>query len=116
MQCISPGLLVGAVLLTLITVGGVIHLFNFMLLEVYPNNMRVVAVGIIYTGVFLGKLYGPYVDFLVHFGTIKSVYAVFYVLSATVAILFYKVTIDDISNIRDTTMSYRVGEETVVNS
>ena len=102
----------------MVAVGGITHVFNVLLVEIYPVSLQGNAIGIVGIGVFLGKLYGPYVDFLIKFGTIQSVYAVFYVLSATVSIILHHARIDDINKVRDIhfDMSYNVDEESVVQS
>ena len=87
MQCFMTGLLLAGALLSMIVVGAILHIQTLLIIEMFPTYVRGTAFGVIYAATFLGTLYGPYVDVLISAGSLKSVYAVFFVLSATTAVL-----------------------------
>ena len=87
MQCFKTGLLLFSVLVTMVVVGAILQIHTLLLIELFPTYVRGAAFGVVYAAAFLGTLYGPYVDILMGAGSLRSVYAVFFVLSATTAVL-----------------------------
>ena len=87
MQCFTTGLLLFSAVLTMGVVGAILHIQTLLIIEMFPTYIRGAAFGVIYAATFMGTLYGPYVDILMNAGSLKSVYAVFFVLSATTAVL-----------------------------
>jgi hypothetical protein len=87
MQCITMEFLLASALFTIIVVGALHHIQTLLIIEMFPTYIRGAAFGVVYAATFLGTLYGPYVDIMMKAGSLKSVYAVFFVLSATTAVL-----------------------------
>ena len=87
MQCFKTGLLLFSALVTMVIVGAILQIQTLLIIELFPTYVRGAAFGVVYAAAFLGTLYGPYVDILIGAGSLKSVYAVFFVLSGTTAVL-----------------------------